>query len=244
MNSNIKKNVSIIMIIIFFIGFLFGFYKILSWKKDNDESKNINDSLKNSIDIETYGNEVKYNINFNKLKSINSDTVGYLIVNNTGINYVVVKGKDNKYYLNHDFYKNKNEAGWIYTDYRNKVDGSDKNLVVFGHNMSTGIMFGTLKKTQNPDWYMNKDNRIIKLIVENKTYNYEVFSLYTIRKEAYYINTEFSSDSTYYEFLKKIQSRSIYDFNVELSKNDKIITLSTCNTGGTYRTVLHAKLID
>ena len=99
-------------------------------------------------------------MDFTELKKQNPDTVAHIKVNNTRISYVVVQGNDNEYYLNHNFNKEKNRAGWIFADYRNSFDESDKNLIIYGHNMKDGSMFDTLIKTIDKEWYTNKDNYI------------------------------------------------------------------------------------
>ena len=82
----------------------------------------------------------------------------FLKINNTNINYIVIKGKDNEYYLNHNLNKQKNIAGWIFADYKNKLDGSDKNIVIYGHNIVDKSMFGSI-----PDMF--KKNGIIMKII-------------------------------------------------------------------------------
>ena len=82
---------------------------------------------------------------FNELMKKNDDTVGYLMVNNTKINYPVVQASTNSYYLNRDFNKRKNSMGWIFMDYRNNPTNLDKNTIIYGHNIKQGIMFGTFK---------------------------------------------------------------------------------------------------
>ena len=164
-------------------------------------------------------------------------------VKNTNIDYVVVKGKDNSYYLSHDFKKNHSIAGWIFASYQNKIDGSDKNIVIFGHNMRDNSMFGTLKNVLTKKWYSNKDNLTIEFATEKETSSYQVFSVYQIPAEDYYINTEFDNDEDYLDFINTITKRSINDFDVQISKEDKILTLSTCSQTGKERVVLHAKKI-
>ena len=247
MNKRKLKNIYLLtMIFVCLIGTLFAAYKLFFWKSSDIENNNIKAKLEDFIVIEKTNEteELSYNIDFDKLKSQNSDTVAYLRVNNTKIDYVVVKSKDNKYYLRHNFNKKSNSAGWVFADYHNKYDGNDRNLVIYGHNMKNGSMFGTLKKVLNKDWYKNKDNQIVTLVTESGVHKYQVFSVYSIPVEEYYINTSFKNDNDFYTFLKKIKSRSIYNFHVDLQKTDKILTLSTCTGGGTKRVVLHAKLVD
>ena len=238
-----KRNLFIILICVFTFGFVYGSYKVFTWKKDNDNTLDIKNEIDKSIDIVVNNDIVSFNIDFDSLKRVNKDTVAYLKVNNTNIDYVVVKGNDNSYYLKHNLYKKKSSAGWVFADYHNKFDGSDKNIVIYGHNMKSGIMFGSLKKVLNEKWYLNEDNRLINLITTDKEHLYYVFSVYKIKKENYYINTKFKNNFEFLTFINTLSKRSIYNFGVKLDENDKILTLSTCSSGSSYRTVLHAKLI-
>lgn len=206
---------------------------------ENNKIKIIQENLKDLTKLQKSNNE----INFEKLKSQNSDTVFYLKVNNTNISYPVVKYSDNNYYLNHSFDKSKNSAGWLFADYKNKLDGTDKNIVVYGHNRRDGSMFGTLKNILNKEWYDNTDNMDIVYMGIRGKHIYKVFSIYKIENEDYYITTQFNNDSEYKKFLTTIKSRSIKDFNVEISETDSILTLSTCANNNKYRVVLHAKRI-
>ena len=240
-----KKIILICLIIICFIIMIISLYKIISWKQSNDENQStINELKKYIIEEEVEEKEVKkYDIDFNSLKEENPDTVAYLKVNNTNIDYIVLKGKNNSYYLNHNFEKKKNVAGWVFSDYHNKFDGNDKNIVIFGHNMKNGSMFGTLKYVLKKEWFDNKDNHKILLVDENGEHYYQVFSTYIINVEDYYINTNFKSDDDFYKFINVLKDRSKYDYDVSLDKSDNILTLSTCSSAGKKRVVLHAKLI-
>ena len=206
---------------------------------ENNKIKIIQENLKDLTKLKKGNNE----INFEELKSQNSDTVFYLKVNNTNISYPVVKYSDNNYYLNHSFDKSKNSAGWLFADYKNKLDGTDKNIVVYGYNRRDGSMFGTLKNILNKEWYDNTDNMDIVYMDIRGKHIYKVFSIYKIENEDYYITTQFNNDSEYKKFLTTIKSRSIKDFNVEISETDSILTLSTCANNNKYRLVLHAKRI-
>ena len=237
-NKKVKSLVLIITLICTIVSFI-SIYKIAMWYQDINQN--------NSIKIETNRYVIKkqkeYEIDFNKLKEQNKDIIGYLKVKNTNIDYVVVKGTDNSYYLSHDFKKNHSIAGWIFASYQNKIDGSDKNIVIFGHNMRDNSMFGTLKNVLTKKWYSNKDNLTIEFATEKETSSYQVFSVYQIPAEDYYINTEFDNDEDYLDFINTITKRSINDFDVQISKEDKILTLSTCSQTGKERVVLHAKKI-
>ena len=225
--------------ILLFLILVYSGSRIYVWNNENNKTKIIQENLKDITKLQKSNNE----INFEKLKSQNSDTVFYLKVNNTNISYPVVKYSDNNYYLNHSFDKSKNSACWLFVDYKNKLDGTDKNIVVYGHNRRDGSMFGTLKNILNKEWYDNTDNMDIVYMDIRGKHIYKVFSIYKIENEDYYITTQFNNDSEYKKFLTTIKSRSIKDFNVEISETDSILTLSTCANNNKYRVVLHAKRI-
>lgn len=227
----------IILICLYFIGL--STYKIINWYIDTREVKEVQEDINKYVD----NKNDNYKIDFNNLKAQNSDTVAYLKVNNTNIDYVVVKGNDNDYYLHHNFKQKPSVAGWVFATYQNKMDGTDKNIVIFGHNMRDGSMFGTLKKVLKKSWYNNKDNQNIVLVTEQGTYTYKVFSIYQVKAEDYYIQTDFTTDKEYDKFLNNIKARSIKNFDISTNKDDSILTLSTCSLTGKERVVLHAKKI-
>lgn len=242
MKKNIRKILSLFINIGFTIIILLCIYKIGNWFYDNYKNKKIRDNFKNieekvdNINVD----KIKENpISISDLKKQNSDTVAWLKVNNTNINYPVVKAQDNSKYLNTSFDNSYNSAGWIFMDYRNKLDGTDKNIIIYGHNRRDKSMFGTLYNTLKEEWYNNETNKTILLITEKEVEIYEVFSVYEVKNEEYYITTNFTDDS-YKEFLETIKNRSIHDFNTKIDTSKNIITLSTCSGNDKYRTVLHA----
>ncbi len=236
-----KKKVLNILSIIFTIGIIYSSINLIQWRVNVDENKKVKETIQKSIVVNKKKDEFK--IDFKTLKEQNPDTIAYLKVNNTKIDYIVVKTKDNSYYLKHNFEKKWNIAGWIFGDYHNRFDGTDDHLVIYGHDTKDGSMFGTLKNVLNKDWYENPDNYQVTLVTEKGNYKYQVFSTYSIEPEDYYINTEFFSVKEFSDFVKTIKSRSIYNYGTEVNENDKILTLSSCIGDGSKRVVLHAKLI-
>ena len=185
-NKNLIPN---IILIFFIILFVFSGFKIIMWFLNNRENKKIAEEISQAITIneENVEEKEKYKVDFQTLKEKNSDTVGFLKVNGTNIEYTVVKGTNNSYYLKHNFNKESNSAGWIFADYKNKVDGTDKNLVIYGHNMRDDSMFGSLKNILNDDWHNEEENKYVTFITENDNSIYEVFSVYQV---AVYLSSE------------------------------------------------------
>ena len=180
---------------------------------------------------------------FDKLKEINTDIVGFIEVDNTNISYPVVKSSDNSYYLNHSYKKEKNNIGSIFLDYRNDLDNLSKNNIIYGHGRLDNTMFGSLNNLLNSSNLDSKESYYITLSTPKSIMTFKIFSVYTIPKEGYYIKTYFSSNKYFKEFLETIMKRSIYNFNTDVNTNDKILTLSTCKDNFGKRVVVHAKLL-
>ena len=179
------------------------------------------------------------------LLTVNEEVVGELKVNNTNVDYPVVQASDNDYYLDHNINKEKNANGWIFLDFRNDAMNLDKNNIIYGHNMYySGVMFGTLYKTYNKNWYTNPDNQIITYNTLYEDMEFQIFSIYKVPDTNDYLKVYFDGDNDFLEFIDMITERSIYDFNVPVNADDKIITLSTCSDNGTKRLVIHAVLIN
>lgn len=244
-NKKYKKAIlNLILYIILLSILIYSGIKIFKWYKDKTNNNKMVEQIKSTVIVEEKNedenNKEEYTVDFSKLKKQNNEAIAWLKVNNTNIEYPVVKGTNNSFYLNHSFDKSNNSAGWIFADYRNKFDNTDKNIVIYGHNMRDGSMFGSMLNILNAKWHENEENTNITLYTENEKCIYKVFSVYKIKNEDYYIKTEFKDDNEFEGFIKNLKKRSIKDFNVDVSKDDNILTLSTCANNNKYRVVLHS----
>lgn len=190
-----------------------------------------------------YLNTPLSSVDFTELVKENSDTIGWLIVNNTNVNYPVVQTTDNDYYLTHDFNKNSNSAGWVYADFRDDFDNLSQNTVIYAHGRKDKVMFGSLTNTLKNTWYTNGDNQIIQLSTLKYNTMWQIFAIYKIEAESYYITTDFSSTESFATFIETMKNRSIYDFGVDVTSEDKLLTLSTCYNDNGIRLVVQAKLV-
>lgn len=183
-------------------------------------------------------------VDFNSLRGKNSETVAWLKVNGTYVNYPVVRHSDNGYYLNHDFGGRYNPNGWIYSDYRSNYNSYGYNSIIYGHNLNNRTLFGSLVWVLNSNWYTNSNNYIIKLSTPSNNTNWKVFSVYSTQNDAYYLKTMFNSSEEFGGFVNELKNRSIFDFGTVVSGDDRILTLSTCDDTGTKRVVVHAKMVN
>ena len=249
-NNKKKKNkvitilriVSIITIIICLGVIIYRFFNLKASKKLID---NINsDIVITDKVIEAEGSSASlFDTDITSLKQKNKDTVAYIKVNGTNISYPVVQSSDNEFYLKHSFDKSYSAAGWIYMDYRNKNILNDNNTIIYGHNMLNNTMFSELTKMTDISFFNTENNNYLTLITDKKTTLWKIFSVYISNPDTYYLTTNFANKDNYLNFLNTIKTKSKNNFNVELSENDRILTLSTCTNLNTKRLVVHAKLV-
>lgn len=256
---NVKNLCLLIFFLVMLIVFLFSLIKVIMWIIDNSNTNDIIKKVANTYEIseKNYDNEVIINenekdiyfdymnlkfidVDINKLKTFNPDTIGFIKVMGTNINYPFVQSTDNDYYLNRSYDKTYNNAGWIFLDYRNN-EFNDKNTIIYGHGRINGTMFGSLKDTLKSSWQNNKDNYIIKISTEKENSIWQIFSVYKIATTSDYLQTTFS-DNEFESFISLIKGRSSYNFETNVTNEDKVLTLSTCYNDND-KMVVHAKLI-
>lgn len=254
--KKISLIISKILVVFFLIPLLFSFYKIIKWNIDNINTNKSITNIKDKTNITETDDTIYTNIisdstisikklmsvDFTDLLNQNDEVVGWINIPNTSIDYPFVKHKNNSYYLFRSFDRSYNDAGWIFLDYRNNINELDTNTIIYGHGRLDGTMFGSLRNTLEDGWLSNKDNHVVRISTIASNYLFEVFSIYRIRTTNDYLYNNFSTDEEYRNFLNKIRGRSIYDFNVDVSIKDKIITLSTCYNNS-EKLVLHGKLV-
>ena len=245
-----KKNVKIInksflniMIIVSLLGINVSIFNIFMHRYSSIKTNEITKNVSSYITVDNEEQENEYSDKIKRLKEINSDTIAWLKVKGTTIEYPVVKSSDNEFYLSHSFDKSYNKAGWIFADFRNSFDDNDDNLIIYGHNMMDGSMFNSLKMVIKSEWYENEDNHLILLLTENKQNVYKVFSTYKISAQDYETITKYESKENFKTYLNFIKKKSIFNYNTDVNEEDQILTLSTCDDNSNYRIVLHAKKV-
>lgn len=260
------KNIILILVIMtFIVTLIISIFNIVKWRMDSNKTNDEITNIQENVDVEEvqdtenteiiepveevpeenpywdYINMNMINVNFSDLKRTNPDVVGWLKVNGTNINYPFVQGSDNKYYLTHSFNKSYNAAGWVFLDYRNNST-NNKNTIIYAHGRTDKTMFGTLRKVLNNGWLNNTNNYVVKISTKTENSLWQVFSVYHIPTTSDYLQTDFSDDALYQNFLDMIKNRSSHNFNTNVTSTDNILTLSTCYNNSD-KMVVHAKLI-
>lgn len=251
-NLKKKKKISVGIFLFRFISLIIILICILllyHWNNENNENSKIADDLVSEFvnSSEENNNETTnpyetLEVNFDELANQNPDTVAWIKVNNTNINFPIVKTDNNNFYLKHNFKKEYNSAGWIFADYTNNFDTLNKNTLIYGHNRRNNTMFSSLKSLLNPEWFNKDSNKYFYFSSKDANYIAKIFSAYKINQNKLVLYNSFENKDTFNEFITSAKQKSIYDFNLEVSYEENIITLCTCDNNNKFRIVVHAKL--
>ena len=185
---------------------------------------------------------ISLDIDFQNLKSINDDVIGWLYYEPLELSYPIVRGDDNEYYTLYTFEQEKNSSGAVFMDFLNRPDFSDYNTIVYGHNMRNGTMFGSLKKLLNDNSIIEKDPYFY-IFTPDQACMYEIASVYVTDSNSHTYDLVTNTDEQK-AFIDYILNVSTYYFDKKISSQDKILTLSTCHgLHSNNRTVVHGILI-
>lgn len=248
-----KKNKLIynIIIIICIIVILFSAYNITLWLIENNNNNSLISDIQSDTNITEeiimINNEpiTKNHYDFSELLNKNSQTVGWISVPNTNINYPVVQNTDNDYYLNHSFNKSSNSAGWIFADYTCDCINS-KNVILYGHNRKDKSMFGSLKNVLDDDWRANSSNLYINFSNLNESHVYKIFSVFVCNDTNVdsYLKINFKTDTELKNYVQKLKNISSYKFDTDVENPQKIITLYTCHGLNNQRLIVCATMVS
>lgn len=242
-----KKTVCTILILIFTGIFALGAFQIYRQFQEYDEGTS------SYTDIEQYvsrqdpednqngkpnegqnetqsGEEQETNwpvVDFTALAEINPDIVAWIYIEDTEINYPVVQGSDNQYYLKHLFSGEWNSSGCIFLDSRNSPNFSDRHSIIYGHHMKNGTMFSGLTEYKKQEFYQTHPT--ILLITPEQNIRVEIFASYVanVKDDAWEITLE--PDTKFEDWLEAARSRSCFDSDIIPAVTDRIVTLSTCS---------------
>ena len=180
-------------------------------------------------------------VDFDTLQSINPDVIGWLYGPDTGVNYPVVQGDDNAFYLTHLYDRSANSAGSLFLDYRAGALAGSRHWVIYGHYMNNGTMFADLLKYKEQSYY--EEHPEFFLILPEGRYRVELFSGYVAEVKADAWRMSFSGEEDYQAWLAARKSASCFESSVQPGPEDQVLTLSTCSYEfSNARFVLHGIL--
>ena len=203
-------------------------------KETNETTEEANITTQENIE-ETINQQNERILKVQKLQEENSDIVGWLEIEGTSINYPVLQGTDNEYYMTHNYKKQKSKNGSIFLtkDYDWSIPSS--NLLIYGHNLNNGTMFQELLKYVKEEFY--KEHPIIRFTTNKEDAEYEIISVFKSRVYykteknvfRYYFFVNANSEAEYNEFVQNAKKTSLYDIDKTAKFGDQLITLSTCS---------------
>ncbi len=196
------------------------------------ESKKVEDSSRpSSAPKKKQPDKINGNVNFTELWKINTDIYAWIKIPNTNVDYPVLQTDgDDAFYLEHNYKKQYEFAGSIYSEKLNSKDFNDPNTVLYGHNMLNGTMFRTLHNFRDPDFFAA--NPYIYIILPDRTLTYEIFSAYEYDDRHLLYSFDFNNKEVFAEYLEyatnPTESMMCNRREIDVTADDKIITLSTC----------------
>lgn len=232
-NNKFKKLLLLLLVIIFIFSIGYMFYYIYNNNKNKKDSTDILNEVKIDSTQVTEEKSEKM-LKLEELQKENNEIIGWLEIEGTNINYPVLQGKDNEFYMKNNYKKEKSKDGSIFLDKSYNWDIPSSNLLLYGHNNKNGIMFQDLLKYKNEDFY--KEHTKIKFTTNKEDNVYEIISVFYSRvyykseknvfRYYYFVNA--NNEQEYNDFVNNAKKSSIYDTGIDANYGDQLLTLSTC----------------
>lgn len=204
----------------------------LSGGEENEESEGEEETLElitaeDDTQIAPVDVSLDISVDFTALQQTNADIVGWLYSPGTAINYPVVQGSDNAYYLTHSFEMKDNKCGCLFVDAENTKDYEDRNTIIHGHHMKNGSMFASLLQYQKQSYY--NQHPVIFLLTPGENYEIDLFAGFTTSAVSSVYQKNFTSDENFRQLYYECMRRTTFNTNVDVTESSRIITLSTCD---------------
>ena len=185
-------------------------------------------------------------VDFDALRETGPDIIGWLTLPDTAINYPVTQADDNEYYLHHLYDGTYNKTGCLFADYENQEDFSDRNTIIYGHNMRDGSMFAALNEYDEQSYFDGHPQ--MYLVTPGGGYIVEIFTAFVAKPSESGSDTSpwrlnWKDDGAYTTWLSEMAGRSVIETDVTVTSSDKVLTLSTCTPGGASRFIVMGKLM-
>lgn len=233
-HKTIKSVISIIFFIIFIICISYLIYNYYTKAKDKKALNEIQEAEQNIIEENVEPTKTDKMIEVEELKASNSEIIGWIKIDNTIIDYPIVQGEDNDYYLTHNYKKEDSKHGSIFL--KNQCDFNDvnSNLIIYGHNMKDELMFNSLLKYEDENFY--NEHKTVNITTENEERQYEIVAVFKSRvfykKEKnvfrYYDYLKFEDENQYNEYINNVKTEQLYDTGVTANYGEQLLTLITC----------------
>lgn len=238
-SGSVLTTIVLIVAIAVFCFSAFQLFRIFSsYKKGNDEYAKIQDLAVKAKELD---GETIFSVDFDKLKEINPDTVGWIRFEEPSIiSYPIVHSHDNKEYLTKLFGEGENTYGTLFVDKDNAGDFSDKNTFIYGHRMKSGSMFGKLEMYADKEFY-EKHPYFYIYTPDGKEAQYQIFAAGVVTDTSESYNKIYEDEQAFSDYISYVKTKSNYDTGVEVAPDSQIVSLSTCTVDSNEdRFLVHA----
>lgn len=210
---------------------------------DNIENQVLDTDTPTSVTLDEAEVEVPFVYDHKQLLSINAEGIGYLYIPSIDLRLPMVQSTDNDFYLDHTFNQSANKNGCLFEDYRITGGLSATNIIIYGHNMRNGSMFGKLSRYDSESFYYAEGNDTLFIYTENKMIQYRIFSAYVSEPISDTYTFNFSTTASLQDYAKSMKSLSLYDTGVNVDDVSQVITLSTCTNDGSKRFIVQGAYV-
>ena len=193
-------------------------YKVYTILHDYNEQQDVYDDLSSG--------EFTGDIDFDALRQINPDIIGWIYYEDTLINYPIVQGQDNEKYLTTMFDGTYGSFGTLFADAVTEAPFKQFNTIVYGHHMRNGSMFGSLRRLKDPDYV--KEHPRMELITPEGKYHLEIWAFLNQPSDSRLYTTNIHDPQEQAEYIELIRGLSEYTTSIEVSTDDRLVELSTC----------------
>lgn len=253
----IRRCIFAAFVLVFFVSATALVVNLLSYSKGDKIYKNVENSVfsldtgsstpqgsqtpSQSSSQGTAESVILTNYDHSALLALNADAIGYIQIPAIDILLPVVHGSDNEYYLTHTLTGETSKNGTLFMDSRDSAGIDSQNMIIYGHNMKNGSMFGALKKFINKDFFNEGNNKYFYFYVGDVIYQYEIYSVHTTPASndgtyTYY----FENSDAFLNYLNTCAKASYHASDVTFSADSKTITMSTCTNDDKTRLVVQA----
>lgn len=256
-NEKVKKRSDIIRRIILVISvgvFIFAAYNLINIFLAYHKADVIYDNIQQDVlDEDSHTKvvigedeqevEIPFTYNHQALLNINSQGIGYIYIPSIDCRLPMIQGDDNDYYLTHTFNKEYSANGCLFEDYRINGGLSSSQIIIYGHNMRNGAMFGKLKNYQDYSFWNNSGNDVLYIYTGNVIKEYKIFSCYISEAISDTYTFNFPTLESMRDYAVNMKAKSMYDTGVDVSTATQVITLSTCTNDGEQRFIVHGMYV-
>lgn len=247
--SNLIRRVVLVIAAVVFIYAAYNLINIFLEYRKGDEIYNaiennvLEDGTQRPVIIDADGNEqvveIPFTYNHESLLSINPEGIGYLYIPSINVRLPMVQGTDNDFYLTRTFDRSYNANGCLFEDYRITGGLSSSHVIIYGHNMNNGAMFGNLAQYKSQAFWSNGSNDRFYIYTENKIMEYRIFSAYTCEPISDTYTFNFATLDGMRNYANRMKAQSDYETGVNVDSATQVVTFSTCTNDSEQRFIVH-----